>query len=94
MLRKTVTVVQSPGGVNVSSDIRTVGAHRGVDRAERHAHPPSSDTKLREGARVTDAGVIGSGPNGLTAANMLADEGWAVTVIEDRRRQGAVRTRS
>ena len=29
-----------------------------------------------------DVVVIGSGPNGLTAANLLADQGWEVTVIE------------
>src|SRR3954468_6679507 len=29
-----------------------------------------------------DAVIIGSGPNGLVAANLLADLGWAVTVVE------------
>jgi len=29
-----------------------------------------------------DAVVIGAGPNGLVAANMLADRGWSVTVLE------------
>ena len=29
-----------------------------------------------------DAVVIGAGPNGLVAANLLADEGWDVVVLE------------
>ena len=29
-----------------------------------------------------DAVVIGAGPNGLVAANMLADAGWDVVVLE------------
>jgi phytoene dehydrogenase-like protein len=31
---------------------------------------------------VTDAIVIGGGPNGLVAANLLADRGWEVLLLE------------
>jgi phytoene dehydrogenase-like protein len=40
-----------------------------------------------------DAVVIGAGPNGLVAANMLADEGWDVLVLEEQDTPGgAVRS--
>jgi phytoene dehydrogenase-like protein len=40
-----------------------------------------------------DAIVIGAGPNGLVAANLLADQGWSVLVIEEQDEPGgAVRT--
>lgn len=31
---------------------------------------------------MADAVVIGAGPNGLVAANLLADQGWSVEVLE------------
>jgi len=40
-----------------------------------------------------DAVVIGAGPNGLTAANLLADSGWSVRLLEANPEPGgAVRT--
>lgn len=40
-----------------------------------------------------DAIVIGAGPNGLVAANLLADRGWSVAVLEDQPEPGgAVKT--
>lgn len=49
-------------------------------------------TTPQRGATV-DAVVIGAGPNGLVAANLLADAGWAVTVLEAQPQVGgAVRS--
>src|SRR3954469_15174736 len=42
---------------------------------------------------MADAVVIGAGPNGLVAANMLADAGWSVRVLEAQDAPGgAVKT--
>lgn len=37
---------------------------------------------------MPDAVVVGAGPNGLVAANLLADAGWSVTVLEEQGEAG------
>ncbi len=37
---------------------------------------------------MADAVVIGAGPNGLVAANLLADAGWSVEVLEAQDQPG------
>ncbi|MCW7991751.1 hypothetical protein XF35_42840, partial [Streptomyces platensis subsp. clarensis] len=42
---------------------------------------------------MPDAVVIGAGPNGLVAANLLLDAGWSVEVLEAQEEPGgAVRS--
>lgn len=56
----------------------------------RRAHPlgndrspvPSRSWGTVDPVADVDAVVIGAGPNGLVAANLLADEGWRVLVLE------------
>src|SRR4051812_43276640 len=65
-------------------------SRRSVRRDDTVRHATSRDDPsrgFRASARgevrvVTDAVVIGAGPNGLVAANVLADAGWSVLVLE------------
>ncbi|WP_051326065.1 phytoene desaturase family protein [Glycomyces tenuis] len=53
----------------------------------------SVEPEAGTGVETVDAVVIGAGPNGLVAANILAARGWEVTVLEAAGRPGgAVRT--
>lgn len=60
-----------------------------VQRALRRVFSPGSPAP----AGAPDAVVIGAGPNGLVAANMLCDRGWKVEIVEAQAEPGgAVRS--
>src|SRR5881275_2424498 len=64
----------------------------GSDRAtSRRTQTPNGRPQVS--TEAADAVVIGAGHNGLVAANLLADAGWSVLVLEATPRPGgAVRT--
>ena len=67
---------------------RRPGQSRSVDRsrAAGPAGPPPAAASMRRTAvarsATRDAVVIGAGPNGLVAANLLVDAGWDVLLLE------------
>lgn len=71
-------------------------ARRGGDPTEDWMSPITSTTTTTGTPgrrRGRDAVVIGAGPNGLVAANLLVDAGWDVVVLETQSRVGgAVRS--
>ncbi len=54
---------------------------------ERDGATTEGTTRVTPGT-TTDAVVIGAGPNGLVAANLLADAGWNVLVLEEQPEPG------
>src|SRR5690349_17783022 len=54
---------------------------------------PAGRTPGGRAKAMPDAVVVGAGPNGLVAANILADAGWSVEVLEAQDEPGgAVRS--
>ena len=75
---------------NCTRSIRTEAV--GIGRLERfvvekHYENAKPETAKPDGKRVA---VVGSGPSGLSAAQRLADKGYAVTVIEAEEKPGGL----
>ena len=67
----------------------------GEERAlwARNTSTPADPEECSMAGQTADAVVIGAGPNGLVAANALADAGWDVVVLEANEEVGgAVRS--
>jgi phytoene dehydrogenase-like protein len=66
---------------------RTEASLWGSAVGKRHVGYPA-DMVTSSHAGTPDAVVIGAGPNGLVAANLLADAGWDVVVCEEQPEPG------
>src|SRR3954447_1778252 len=61
----------------------TPPAARGRRNARDDDRRPREQAPQEDRRGVADAVVVGAGPNGLVAANLLADRGWDAVVLEE-----------
>src|SRR5690242_8415642 len=82
---RTSSTCSTAGNPSPASASEVAGQHVPVVR------PPAGyrvGMTERASAGAPDAVIIGAGPNGLVAANVLADAGWQVIVCEQQPEPG------